>query len=118
MPSEHTTRHVSIRLSPTTRDRLDRVSTDADRPLAQIVRYAVIALLANTAPLGPLPDRTVDSTRHLGVRLPSPLYDQVVKTARRHHGTPSDILRLAIEQWLATSAPDALGRPASRTAAH
>lgn len=117
MPSPKTpraSRQVTVRLDPAQRDRLDALAATSDRTLAQLVRYALTAYFE--APLTcPAPGRadSDETSRHLAVRIPTFLADQVDAHAKSCNVTASDVLRDAIAGWIARADTDTLGAPAT-----
>lgn len=109
-----TSRHLSVRLDPAVRTRLDDLATSSDRTLAQLIRYAVTDLLAapdKVAALHAGDTFEAAGTRHATVRLPAELADAVDALAARAQATTSDVLRTAVDRWLTRTDPQHLGAP-------
>lgn len=103
------TRHLTVRLPRDTRRRLNIIARDTDRTLAQLVRYALVSFFDQ--PPASLPLEDGERSQHLGVRIPVDLADQVAAYAAARKATPSDVIRYAIDRWLASDPTAALGRP-------
>lgn len=113
-PAARTSRLMTVRLDSVTRDRLDEVALHSDRSLAQLVRYALVAYFE----LSPTPVLVRDDAddavmpRHMAVRIPDALAEQVDGRATVGAVSASEVIRCAIGVWLATADRAVLGSPA------
>lgn len=111
----------TVRLDDATRAQLDSLATASDRTISQLVRYALSTYFGPAGPPG-MPTSTSpgdrDSAnagqlaRHATLRLPPEMTAQVESYAVHHGSTFSDVVRHAVETWLDSDGPDALGAPA------
>lgn len=113
-PARKTGPARTVRLDASSRARLDALAEASDRTLNQLVRYALTAYF-DAAPACPTSgfreDQLEDGTRQATLRLPQDLEALVEAHAGSCSVTFSDVVRDAVERWLASADPAALGAP-------
>jgi predicted transcriptional regulator len=112
-------RHITVRLSSSTRSQLNTLAETSDRTLSQLIRYAITAYSPET-------QRPPSSSKHchltpqdgatpLGVRLPSKVLTHLEAIAQTYSVTPSSVIRAALDEWLLVADPENLGKPVDLT---
>lgn len=110
-------RLVTVRLDAPIRERLDALASASDRTLAQLARYALTAYFeSGITSLPVINDDTVNTRKHVSLRLPATLSANLDSVAQSNQTTASDVLRQALAWWVETADPAHLGMPGSSNA--
>lgn len=116
LPVDAVSRMVSVRLTAVQRAELDRLARDADRPRAQLIRYALTALLESgcAGRCVSMPEASGVELEHTAVRLPTDLAHAVHEHAQACGVSTSQVVRVAVSAWLAEVSSIALQRGLGR----
>lgn len=110
-------RLVTVRLDAPIRERLDALASASDRTLAQLARYALTAYFeSGITSLPVINDDTINTRKHVSLRLPATLSANLDSVAQSNQTTASDVLRQALAWWVETADPAHLGMPGSSNA--